>query len=211
MPSGYQRRVMADLLPSSPSAEALQRERDPRVIGVDSDDADDLLSALSSGTARKLLAELHEEPTTPSNLAERADTSVQNAQYHLGKLADAGLIEVVDTIYSEKGREMKVYAPTDRPLIVFAGPEEESTGLRDALARVLGAVGILGVVSYVVQRLLAAGGSDAAGGPGVMSVQTAESAGGAAGAASALPPGLVFFAGGLLVLALAVVWRYLEG
>lgn len=197
---------MADLLPSSPSADALAQERDPRVIGVDSDDADDLLSALSSGTARKLLAELHEEPTTPAALADRAGTSVQNAQYHLGKLADAGLIEVVDTCYSEKGREMKVYAPTDRPLVVFAGPEAETTGLRAALSRILGALGVLGVVSYAVQRLLA-DGSEAAGGPTTMTAQTAEATGGAAApAVSTLPPGLLFFAGGLLVLLLAVAW-----
>ena len=198
---------MADLLPSSPSADALSRDRDPRVIGVDSDDADDLLSALSSGTARTLLAELHEEPSTPAKLAERAGTSVQNAQYHLRKLADADLIEVVDTVYSEKGREMKVYGPTDRPLVVFAGPEEETTGLRAALSRILGALGVLGVLSFVVQRLLASGGSEPTGGMDTMAVQSAEKAG---GAAASLPPGLVFFAGGLFVLALATAWWYLR-
>ncbi|MDZ7688249.1 MAG: hypothetical protein U5J64_05920 [Halobacteriales archaeon] len=37
-------------------------ERDKtRVIGVDSDDADDLIGALSSETARKMLSELHDE------------------------------------------------------------------------------------------------------------------------------------------------------
>ena len=113
---------MADLLPSRSDAPAAE-EADPRVIGLDSEDADDLLSALSSDTAREVLATLHEEPDTPANVADRVDTSLQNAQYHLGSLEDAGLIEVVDTVYSEKGREMNRYAPADRPLVVFAGPK----------------------------------------------------------------------------------------
>ncbi|WP_101295252.1 ArsR/SmtB family transcription factor [Halegenticoccus soli] len=144
---------MAGLLPSSPdTSDAGGGE--PRVVGVDSDAADDLLSALSSRTARRVLAELHEEPSSPSALADRVDTSLQNVQYHLGKLSDADLVEVVDTVYSEKGREMKVYAPADRALIVVAGREEDATGLRATLSRLLGGVGALAVASLLVDRLL---------------------------------------------------------
>jgi len=144
---------MADLLPSSPDTSAVE-ESDPRVVGVDSEDADDLIGALSSETARALLAALHDDPANPAKLADAVDTTIQNAQYHLGKLEDAGLIEVVDTVYSEKGREMNVYAPSDRPLVVVAGREEETSGLRAALSRLLGAVAALAVGSAVVQRLL---------------------------------------------------------
>ena len=200
---------MADLLPSRPDAPAAE-EADPRVIGLDSEDADDLLSALASDTAREVLATLHEEPDTPANVADRVDTSLQNAQYHLGNLEDAGLIEVADTVYSEKGREMNRYAPADRPLVVFAGPEEESKGLQSALTNLLGAVGILGVASLLVQWYVEgppfgarAGGADAGGGDGggmgTMSTEAAPTAADAAGAG--LPPGLLFFLGGLLVLA----------
>jgi DNA-binding transcriptional ArsR family regulator len=108
------------LLPSRPDASPSD-DAGPRVIGVDSEDADDVLSALSSGTARDLLAALHEEPAPPSELADRVDTSLQNAQYHLDKLQRAGAVEVVDTAYSAKGREMDVFAPADQPLVIFAG------------------------------------------------------------------------------------------
>jgi DNA-binding transcriptional ArsR family regulator len=148
---------MSDLLPSSPDTSAAD-EADPRVVGLESDDADDLLSALSSATARKLLAALHEEPSTPSAVADRIDTSLQNAQYHLKKLEDADIIEVIDTVYSEKGREMKVYAPTSQPLVVFAGDEESSSGLKSALSRLLGALGAVGVASVIVQSLFGEGG-----------------------------------------------------
>jgi DNA-binding transcriptional ArsR family regulator len=144
---------MADLLPSIPDTSAAE-DREPRVVGLESDDADDLLAALSSTTARKLFAELNDEPNTPSKLADRVDTTLQNAQYHLEKLEDADLIEVVDTAYSEKGREMDVYAPTDKPLVVFAGSEDESSTLKKALSRLLGGLGVLAIASLVVDRLV---------------------------------------------------------
>lgn len=150
---------MADLLPSSPDSSVGDGGDDPRVIGVDSDDAEALLSALQSETAREILAALYDEPGTPSGLAERADTSIQNVRYHLEKLVDADLVEVADTIYSEKGREMKVYAPVSGPLVLLAGNDDESPALESALSRLLGAVGILGVSSLAVQGYFGRNGS----------------------------------------------------
>jgi DNA-binding transcriptional ArsR family regulator len=144
------------LLPSSSEASPPD-DAGPRVIGVESDDADDVLSALSSETARKLLAAVHEDPGPPSDLADRVDTSIQNAQYHLQNLEEAGAIEVVDTAYSAKGREMDVYAPSDQPLVIFAGDEGKSSTLKTALKRLLGAVGILAAGSLAVQAALGRG------------------------------------------------------
>jgi len=55
---------------------------------------------------------LYEEPQTASDIAKSLDMSVQNAKYHLDKLEEAGLIEIIDIWYSDRGREMNVYAPT---------------------------------------------------------------------------------------------------
>ena len=149
------------LLPSEPDTSAADSDAEPRVIGVDSDDADDVISALSSETARKLLAELHEEPAPPSKLADRVDTSLQNAQYHLEKLQSAGAVSVVDTAYSAKGREMDVYAPADEPLVIFAGDEDKSSGLKAALSRFLGGFGALAVGSLAIQQLYGSSGGQA--------------------------------------------------
>lgn len=193
---------MADLLPSSPDPSAAEGA-EPKVIGVDSDDADDLLSALSSGTARTLLSKLHEEPATASALAEQVDTSLQNIQYHLGKLEEADIVEVVDTCYSEKGREMKVYAPCNGPLVVYAGSEDDTTGLKAALSRLIGGLGALGLASLVVQYLFGGrageyaatdrgGGAvsqatETAGQMGAHSVDQATTAAEAAGSSGLLP------------------------
>jgi DNA-binding transcriptional ArsR family regulator len=152
---------MADLLPSSPDPSAGDGS-EPRVIGVDSDDADDLLAALQSETARDVLGVLYDEPATPSDLADDVDTSIQNVRYHLDKLTDADLVEVADTIYSEKGREMNVYAPVAKPLVVFAGNDDETPGIEAALSRLLGGLGVLGLSSVAIQRIF--GGPNGVGG-----------------------------------------------
>jgi len=163
------------LLPSKPDASPSE-DAGPRVIGVDSEDADEVLSALSSETARNILAAVHDDPAPPSELAERVDTSLQNAQYHLENLEDAGAVEVVDTAYSAKGREMDVYAAADQPLVIFAGDQEDSSVLRTAIQRLVGALGVLALASLAVQALFGRelsaptptgqGGGDAAGGDG---------------------------------------------
>lgn len=202
---------MADLLPST-SDLTHAPDSEPRVIGVDSDEADDMLSALSSDTARKMLQAFHEEPATPSQMADRLDTSLQNVQYHLGKLETAKLVTIVDTVYSEKGREMNVYAPSDRPLVVYAGQEADTWGLKQALSRLLGGVALLGVLSLVVQAwlgdLFSLLNGSAEVGQNTGSMATAESAGAVENAVG-LPPGLLFFLGGLVVLAsVGIVWYW---
>ncbi|AFK19320.1 ArsR family transcriptional regulator [Haloferax mediterranei ATCC 33500] len=198
---------MAGLLPSAPDTSAAD-EPSPRVIGLDDDEASELLSALSSETARRALALLHEEPTNAAELAERVDTSLQNVQYHLGKLDDAGLIEVVDTVYSEKGREMKVYAPADRPLVVVAAAEETRTGLASMVTSLLGGVAVLGLLAALVQWVATRGPG------GLFPVAETGSSDGAVtmaaesapAAAQSIPPGIAFFAGGLVILlAIAIV------
>lgn len=138
------------LLPSRPD---ITTDGEPRVVGLDSEEADDLMSVLSSTTARRLVSELHEEPAPPAELATRLDTTLQNTQYHLENLSDAGVIEVVGTAYSEKGREMNVYGPTDEPLVIFAGDQARTPGLRDVISDLFGWMLGLAVVSLVVQQL----------------------------------------------------------
>lgn len=150
---------MAKLLPSSSDVPPTS-DAGPRVVGLDSEDADAVIGALKSETARKLLSELHEQPDSASALADRVDTSLQNTQYHLTNLKDAELIEVVDTVYSEKGREMDVYAPADEPLVLFGSSEPESDGLRAALTSLLGGIGVLAIGSLAVQWLADVWGVD---------------------------------------------------
>ncbi|WP_435346297.1 helix-turn-helix domain-containing protein [Haloarchaeobius sp. HRN-SO-5] len=150
---------MSRLLPFRSDETTPAPEQPPRVVDLEGDDADKVFGALSSDTARKIYTCLHDEPRTPSDVAEEIDSSIQNVRYHLEKLEDAGLIDVVDVWYSSRGNEMNVYAPQSGPLIV-SGDEQRSTRLRSALSRFVGGVGVLAAASLFVQyglpRLLGA-------------------------------------------------------
>jgi len=208
-----------------PSRDPAAPDAEPRVIGVDSEEADDVLSALSADTARQLLAELNRDPAPPAELADRVDTSLQNAQYHLNKLQNAGAIEVVDTAYSEKGREMDVFAPANQPLVICAGDEEETSGLRSVLTSLLGGLAVVGLASLFVQY--AFGGPTVRTGTGDTASRDpsfypgngtvtdgGETPSGAfdlaaqgTETAAAVEPGLAFFAGGAFILAaMAALW-----
>jgi DNA-binding transcriptional ArsR family regulator len=220
-----------------PLQSSVERGDGSRVVGIREDAADDVFEALSSRTAREILSALYEEPDTASSVADEVGTSLQNATYHLEKLVDADLVEVADTWYSEQGREMKVYAPASDSLVLFASDEASSPSLKSRLARLLGVVGVLGAASLVVQRLLGGragertaaettGGDDGGGGVGIASndavetttTETPEAAGDSGAvdytaevtdaAANGIPPGVLFFAGGLLVLAVVLGYAW---
>jgi len=191
-------------------------EETPRLVDLDDDVADEVFEALSAATARELLAACYEEPATASELADEVDTSLQNARYHLDTLLEAGLVEVVDTWYSERGTEMKVYAPANESLVLFAS--NDGSALRDLLGRVLGATVLLGVLSLLVETFLGAsddaayqsdgGGVSIAseGADASTSTPIAEAARSGGLLDLAQHPGLVFFLGGALILALLVAW-----
>ena len=229
---------MSRLLPSI--SDATPENREPRVVGVDDDDADALIAALGSETAREILTHLHDQPATKSELADAVDTSLQNVQYHLSKLDGANLVDVVDTTYSEKGRKMDVYAAADEPLVLFAGGSAESRGIKSALMRLLGGYGVIGLAAVAAQRLLSvadptarvttttdgAGGAAAgADGSDGASIESASDAGGgdidgtveyvvdplADYAVSLVEPGLVFFIGAAVVFTLAWAYWYRSG
>ncbi len=217
------------LLPSRPE---ITDDGEPRVVGLDSEEADDLMAALSSETARRVLSELHEEPAPPGELADRVDTSLQNAQYHLGRLEDAGAVEVVGTAYSEKGREMSVYGPADSPLVIFAGEKERTAGLRSAIAQLFAGFLALGVVSVALEALLGegifSGTADEApedeeigaleepdDAPAPESDAVPQAADGLEAIleglfAGGLSPGLAFFLGGAVVLTVVIGLPYLR-
>ncbi|WP_256290556.1 ArsR/SmtB family transcription factor [Halobellus inordinatus] len=87
-------------------------------VVVSNEQPTDVLQTVSSETAQQILAALDDNPAPASDIAEAADTSVQNAKYHLEHLCEADLVETVDTWYSKKGTEMTVYALSVEELVI---------------------------------------------------------------------------------------------
>lgn len=180
------------LLPSTDDVTA-EQEGDIQVLGVDENETANVFEALSSETARRILTAIYDDPAPPSELAARLDLSLQNVSYHLDNLEDAGVVRVADTRYSEKGKEMNVYAPADEPVVVFVGTTERKTGFLDLLKRLVGATGLLFLVSAFLFVFQAFGQPGGAG--DTLTILELLSF-----------PGLEFLLGGLFVLGLVVLW-----
>lgn len=86
---------------------------------------------LSSQTARDIVSVLAKSATTVSNLATTVDTTIQNVNYHLDRLQSVGLITAVGKKYSERGREMTLYALDGSLCIVVIG-QLNAEDLREA-------------------------------------------------------------------------------
>ena len=109
------------LLPHRPPVD--EPDRETRVVELDTAEAAELCGVLSSETATEILAALSEEPMVASDVAEQVGTSLQNAHHHLGRLRETDLVRVVDTWYSSRGSEMKVYAPVNERLVLAASED----------------------------------------------------------------------------------------
>ncbi|WP_324758916.1 ArsR/SmtB family transcription factor [Haloarcula sp. GH36] len=122
----------------------------PRVIEMTDGDADAVLDALGSETRRATFRALFEEPGTASEIADRIDTSIQNVDYHLSNLESTGLVEPVETVYSEKGNEMTVYGPANDPL-VFVGNQQPAETTEQSITELVGGIGLLAGAALFVQ------------------------------------------------------------
>jgi DNA-binding transcriptional ArsR family regulator len=201
---------MSGLLPSEseapPAASEDGRQQDDdgglKVLWLDDDEADTLIGSLSSQTARSVLTAVHDEPQSASELADSVDTSLQNVRHHLGNLEDAGLVEVTETRYSVKGREMNVYGPVDDSLVVCVGKQEERSSFIDSLKRLVGAAVALVLGSLLVHFTIGTGVQNLAGPAGP---RVPDSVGTTGSLLGTLSPSMAFLAGGLVVLAVLAV------
>ncbi|MFD1571874.1 ArsR/SmtB family transcription factor [Halorubrum laminariae] len=118
---------MASAFPHQPPVSHAPRKETN--IVVDRNEPTDVLQVLSSESAQEILGTLKSEPRTASEIAKSIDQSVQNVSYHLDRLCEAELITPIETWYSEKGREMTVYALATEQLVVqFHDSDDETAG-----------------------------------------------------------------------------------
>jgi DNA-binding transcriptional ArsR family regulator len=147
---------MPRLLPTQTDA-TVERTDSPTVLSLDDDGTRDVIEALSSETAYDIFRLLNETPATAARIADRLDQSIQNVHYHLSNLESAGVIEVTDTCYSEKGREMSVYVVSKDPTLLFLGTEDDRPSLKRAFrsfASLLGPPSVLLAAGEAVSRVL---------------------------------------------------------
>jgi len=82
-------------------------------------EAQKVAKAMSSPTSADLFNALTGNPQSATALSERTGLPLTTVKYHLENMLSAGLVEISNTRWSEKGREMKIYSVKDQ-VVVFA-------------------------------------------------------------------------------------------
>jgi len=98
-----------------------------------------ITQVISNDTARKIIELLADAPLSASDIAERLSTPLTTIVYNLENLESVGLIRVDKIKYSEKGREVKIYAPV-RKLIVVVPEKTDRKSITDILKKYVGVV-----------------------------------------------------------------------
>ena len=91
--------------------------------------AQKIARAMASQTANAVIQAFGGGPLTSSEIARQMGIPITTASYHIENLLDAGLIEVAETRWSEKGREVKVYGLATQ-FLIFGPPESELGAVR---------------------------------------------------------------------------------
>jgi DNA-binding transcriptional ArsR family regulator len=184
--------------------------------------AQKIAKAISSGTANDILHLLGDGQKSATDITGSLDLPMSTVKYHLDNLLDAGLVEVVETKYSIKGREIKIYALRDQLLIV--APKMQN--IRSLLLKYASLFAVVALVSlagfFYLPLLSPAFSGSPGGGMNDGSLVQSEKSGGImsspapaseiaprafAPPAPAFDPVLAFFLGGCLVILLLAIYE----
>jgi DNA-binding transcriptional ArsR family regulator len=124
--------------------------RDVILLEPGGEQAQKIAKAMGSQTAGDILQLLNTGPKTSTEVTDQLGIPMGTAKYHIENLLDAGLIEVIKTKYSVKGREVKVYGLKDQLLIVTP----RVTNVRALLLKYASLFGIVAVATGVVATVL---------------------------------------------------------
>ncbi len=98
-----------------------------------------ITQVISNDTARHIIELLADAPLSASDIAERLQAPLTTVTYNLENLENVGLVKVERIKYSEKGREVKIYAPV-RKLIVVVPEKTDRKSVTDLLRKYLGVI-----------------------------------------------------------------------
>jgi len=179
--------------------------------------------AMASPMANEILNHLSGGPKTASDLTGLLNIPMGTLKYHIENLLEAGIVEITETRYSVKGREVKVYALRDQLLIVAP----RMTNIRSILLKYASLFVVVIVASMALLAILplfepgltgvpgaapsafpengGRGGAVDTGEAGILAERTASGMDDSLSAAAA--PVLAFFMGGCMVLLILFLYE----
>lgn len=112
-----------------------------------------ITQTISNDTAMRILELLADNPMSTSAIAKKLNIPLTTAQYNIEKLIEAGLVKVDKTKYSEKGREVKLYTPAKR-FIILVPEKTVRQAVVDVLKKYLILLPVAAVISAIVDYLI---------------------------------------------------------
>lgn len=103
------------------------------------DESKKITQVISNDTARQIIELLADAPLSASDIAECLHAPLTTVTYNLENLENVGLVKIERIKYSEKGREVKIYAPV-RKLIVVVPEKTDRKSVTDLLRKYLGVI-----------------------------------------------------------------------
>ena len=119
-----------------------------------------ITQVISNDTARQIIELLADAPLSASDIAYRLQAPLTTITYNLENLENVGLVKVERIKYSEKGREVKIYAPV-RKLIVVVPEKTDRKSVADVLRRYLGVILATVLASSLIEFLMRSAGRSA--------------------------------------------------
>ncbi|MEA1945451.1 MAG: winged helix-turn-helix domain-containing protein [Euryarchaeota archaeon] len=110
-----------------------------------------ITQTLSNDSARQVLELLTDKPMSASDIAEQLDIPLTTVKYNLDALIESGLITIKQTRWSVKGREIKIYAPIRKLIVVVPNKADKKSVvdiLKGYLGVLLGAAGISAIIEW---------------------------------------------------------------
>lgn len=105
-------------------------------------EAQKVAKAMSSPTSADLFNALTGNPQSATALAERTGLPLTTVKYHLENMLSAGLVEISNTRWSEKGREMKIYAVKDQVVVFTPRKTVDVKGIVERYGTMAGVIAI---------------------------------------------------------------------
>lgn len=100
-----------------------------------------ITQVLSNEKAMKMLDILADKPMSASDVAEALKIPLTTVKYNLDGLIEADLIKVKETKWSRKGREVKIYEPVQKLIVVAPGNmKSDRSSILSMLKKYLGLV-----------------------------------------------------------------------
>jgi predicted transcriptional regulator len=103
------------------------------------DESKKITQVITNDTARHIMELLAEHSMSASDIAKQLDVPLTTIKYNLENLVDVGLAKIERIKYSEKGRQVKVYAPV-RKLIVVVPEKLGNASITEVLKKYLGVI-----------------------------------------------------------------------